>query len=89
MASRKRTPGVNPKAAPATSAGLAALTHRERQVVGYAVLGHSAKETAFALGISYATVRVLLARAARKLGTAGRAGLLAHPAVQSLSPQRR
>lgn len=44
------------------------LTPRERLVVTYAVRGFSAKETAYALGISPATVRVLIMRAARRCG---------------------
>jgi len=66
--------------------GLAALSERERQVVAYAALGQSTKETAYALGISDSTVRVLLARAAARLGAKTRASLLDHPAVRSLRP---
>jgi len=43
------------------------LTPRERQIVGYAALGHDNKVIAYDLGISHSTVRVLLARAAAKL----------------------
>jgi DNA-binding CsgD family transcriptional regulator len=64
--------------------GLAALTERERQVVHYLALGQSTKETAYALGISDVTVRVLLARAAGKLGAGSRAALMAHPEVKLL-----
>jgi DNA-binding CsgD family transcriptional regulator len=66
--------------------GLAALSDRERQVVAYAALGQSTKETAYALGISGSTARVLLARAVAKLGTKTRAALLAHPEVRTLTP---
>jgi DNA-binding CsgD family transcriptional regulator len=65
-------------------AGLEALSDRERQVVAYLAMGQSTKETAYALGISDVTVRVLLARAATKLGVKSRSGLLAYPEVQSL-----
>ena len=44
------------------------LSARERQVVSYASFGHSNKLIAYELGISHATVRVLMARAATKLG---------------------
>jgi len=60
------------------------LTERERQVVSYLALGHTTKETAYVLGISDATVRVLLSRAAAKLGTVSRPELLSHPEVQRL-----
>jgi hypothetical protein len=45
-----------------------ALTQRERQVLGYAELGHSDKLIAYSLGLSRSTVATLLARARRKLG---------------------
>jgi DNA-binding CsgD family transcriptional regulator len=48
--------------------GLDALTTRERQVTASAAIGKTAKEIAYDLGISYATVRVLLARARGRLG---------------------
>ena len=54
-----------------------ALTDRERQVVGYAVLGQSNKMIAYNLGIATSTVGVLLGRAAAKLGVKSRAELLA------------
>jgi len=50
-----------------TAGGPAALTGRERQVIGYARLGHHNKLIAYELGISHSTVRVLLARAAKRL----------------------
>jgi DNA-binding CsgD family transcriptional regulator len=50
----------------------AALTFRERQVVRHAALGHHNKLIAYELGITASTVRVLIARAAAKLGTSSR-----------------
>jgi DNA-binding CsgD family transcriptional regulator len=44
------------------------LTPRERQVVAFAKLGHHNKLIAYELGIAASTVRVLLRRAAQKLG---------------------
>jgi DNA-binding CsgD family transcriptional regulator len=55
---------------------IAALTLRERQIVGYAALGHENKVVAYDLGISHSTVRVLMARAASKLGVRTRAELV-------------
>jgi DNA-binding CsgD family transcriptional regulator len=46
-----------------------ALTERERQVLGYAELGHSNKLIAYELGLSSSTVSSLLRNARRKLGT--------------------
>ncbi len=46
----------------------APLTTRERQVARLAAAGRSAKSIAYDLGIASSTVRVLLARAARKIG---------------------
>jgi DNA-binding CsgD family transcriptional regulator len=66
--------------------GLESLTDRERQAVVYLAIGQSTKETAYALGIADATVRVLLARAATKLGVRSRGELLAHAAVRPLAP---
>jgi len=43
------------------------LTTRERQVLALVEAGHSLKFAAYELGIGYATVRVLVARARRKL----------------------
>lgn len=71
---------------PCAVSGLAQLSQRERQVVGYAAIGQSTKETAYALGISDATVRVLIARAAAKLSVKTRAELLNHPEVRPLRP---
>ncbi len=55
---------------------LASLTERELQVVSHAALGHHNKQVAYDLGIAHATVRVLLHRAAKKLGVATRQELL-------------
>jgi DNA-binding CsgD family transcriptional regulator len=66
--------------------GLALLSDRERQAVAYVAIGQSTKETAYALGISDVTVRVLLARAASKLGVRSRADLLDHAEVRPLRP---
>jgi DNA-binding CsgD family transcriptional regulator len=71
---------------PTPACGLEALTRRERQVVACLALGRSTREMAFSLDIADATVRVLLARAATKLGVQGREALLAHPAVRPLRP---
>jgi DNA-binding CsgD family transcriptional regulator len=57
--------------------GFAALTAREKQALGFAALGHSNKLIAYELGIAASTVAVLLHRAARKLGSAGRRDLIA------------
>jgi DNA-binding NarL/FixJ family response regulator len=56
--------------------GPGALTLRERQVVGYAALGHDNKIIAYDLGIAHATVKVLMARAAMKLGVRSRAEVI-------------
>jgi DNA-binding CsgD family transcriptional regulator len=52
--------------------GLASLSDRERQVAGFLALGRSTKEIGYSLGISDSTTRVLLARAATKLGARNR-----------------
>lgn len=69
---------------------LLTLTERERQVVEHAALGCSNKEIARALGVSDATVRVLMSRAAARFGVRKRKELLAHPALRDLLvPARR
>ncbi|HXK19835.1 MAG TPA: LuxR C-terminal-related transcriptional regulator [Polyangiaceae bacterium] len=68
----------------ARAAGFELLTDRERQVVLQAALGFTNKEIAYALGISSSTVRVLMARAASKIGVDSRAALLAHPSLKEL-----
>jgi DNA-binding NarL/FixJ family response regulator len=52
------------------------LTRREQQVVGARLLGHTNKAAAYALGRSASTIRVLLARALRKLGVGSMAELV-------------
>jgi DNA-binding NarL/FixJ family response regulator len=64
--------------------GFDLFTDRERQVVVHAALGLTNKQIAYTLGISDVTVRVLMARAAKRLGVRTRKGLLEHPAVDSL-----
>jgi len=61
-----------------------ALTDRERQIVVHAALGLTNKQIAYALGISDATVRVLMARAANRLGVHSRKQLLQHAALREL-----
>lgn len=56
---------------------IASLTPTERLVVTYTARGFSTKETAYALGLSDTTVRVLIMRAARRCGARDRAELLA------------
>lgn len=56
--------------------GLDLLTERERAVAAYAAMGHTNKLIAYDLGIAHSTVRVLLARAASKLGARSRAELV-------------
>jgi DNA-binding CsgD family transcriptional regulator len=54
-----------------------ALSPRESQALGFAVLGDSNKLVAYKLGVSASTVGVLLHRAAEKLGCHSRRELLA------------
>jgi DNA-binding CsgD family transcriptional regulator len=65
--------------------GPKALSARERQVLGYARLGHHSKLIAYELGIKDSTVRVLISRAMAKLGARTRAELL--QAIQQLPAQ--
>ena len=58
------------------------LTAREKQVVALLALGHHGKLIAYELGISASTVRVLLARAARRLGAKTRNELLRKARLQ-------
>jgi DNA-binding CsgD family transcriptional regulator len=76
---RRNEPGVR---------GLALLTERERHVVAYAALGHSDKLITYELGLAGSTVRVLLARAARKLGARTRDELI-RLAIDQPSPRVR
>lgn len=55
--------------------GPAPLTDRERQIAAYVAMGQENKLIAYTLGISHATVRVLVARATAKLGVKSRAEL--------------
>ena len=48
------------------------LSERERQVLAYAAMGHATKLIAYELGIAQSTVRVLINRAAAKLGVRSR-----------------
>ncbi|RKH97817.1 LuxR family transcriptional regulator [Corallococcus sp. AB030] len=59
-----------------TAPGPALLTKREKEIVGYAQLGHHDKLIAYELGIAPSTVRVLLGRAKEKLGVRSRKELL-------------
>ena len=70
---------------PAHTPSLLALTRRERQIVAEAAAGASNQQIAKQLGISHATVRVLMARAANRLGVRTRKALLAHPALREQS----
>ncbi len=54
------------------------LTLRERQVAGFAALGHSNKLIAYELGLKPSTVATHLSAAARKLGLSGRLELIQH-----------
>jgi DNA-binding CsgD family transcriptional regulator len=56
--------------------GPALLSKREREIVGYAQLGHHDKQIAYSLGVSPSTVRVLMGRAKAKLGVRSRKELL-------------
>ena len=53
-----------------------ALSKREHQVATRIAAGRSSKEIAYELGITESTVRVLLARANRKLGARSRKELV-------------
>ncbi|MEO6097231.1 MAG: helix-turn-helix transcriptional regulator [Fibrobacteria bacterium] len=57
-------------------AGIESLSPRERQVSALAELGRSNKVIAYELGLGHSTVRVLLARAASKLGVGTRGDLV-------------
>ena len=55
----------------------APLSAREQQVLAFAAMDHTNKEIAYEMGLSASTVRVLMARAAKKLGAKGRSTALA------------
>lgn len=59
-----------------TAPGPALLSKREKEIIGYAQLGHHDKLIAYELGIAHSTVRVLLGRAKAKLGVRSRKELL-------------
>lgn len=63
------------------------LTERERQVVEHVMHGHTYKAIAFTLGLSPSTVRVLVARAATRLGAKTREELVAR--VRKLTARGR
>jgi DNA-binding CsgD family transcriptional regulator len=69
------------------SRGLVALSGRENQVAGLAALGRSNKVIAYELDLAHVTVRVLLGRAAKKLGVRSRAELVSR--IQSGSEGRQ
>jgi DNA-binding CsgD family transcriptional regulator len=56
--------------------GIERLTARERQILDRALLGHHGKLIAHDLGIADSTVRVLIARAAGKMGCSSRNELI-------------
>ena len=58
------------------SSGLLLLSAREREVVSLVAMGHDYKLIAYELGISHSTVRVLIARARRKVGARSREELV-------------
>ncbi len=62
--------------------GEAALSPRELQAVAFAALGHANKLIAYEMGIAAETVRVLLHRAARKLGARDREELITRARLQ-------
>jgi DNA-binding CsgD family transcriptional regulator len=53
------------------------LSSREQEILAYAAIGRDNKEIAYELGLSQSTVRVLMARAAKKLGARTRVEALA------------
>jgi two-component system response regulator FixJ len=66
--------------------GLSSLTPREREVLVEAVNGSTNKVIAYDLGLSHATVRVLMARAAKKLGVTKRSDLVAEAVARGFAP---
>ncbi len=74
--------------------GPSVLSDREQQVAVLAALGRSNKLIAYELGLAHSTVRVLIARAARKIGAHSRGDLIARltasgSTVVGGSPDRR
>jgi pimeloyl-ACP methyl ester carboxylesterase len=72
-----------PRAAPAS------LTHRERQVLGLLVRGHSGKEIATELGISAATAQRHVANIYAKIGARGRVDAVAYAFEHGMVTPRR
>jgi DNA-binding CsgD family transcriptional regulator len=68
----------------ASAPGLASLTEREQEIVCSLAGGRTTKEIAYELGISDATVRVLLARACKRLGVRSRSELFELPSVKAM-----
>jgi DNA-binding CsgD family transcriptional regulator len=66
------------------------LSAREHQVLTQAHLGHTDKEIAYELGLSFSTVRVLLHRAMQKLGVSTRQDAIARfaPLIDEPPPTR-
>jgi DNA-binding CsgD family transcriptional regulator len=62
------------------------LSVREAEVLSRAAEGETNKEIAYALGLAYSTVRVLLHRAGRKLGVRSRAETIRHFASRRSQP---
>ncbi|HXX68417.1 MAG TPA: helix-turn-helix transcriptional regulator [Polyangiaceae bacterium] len=69
------------------ASGLDLLSPREREVVLSALHGKLNKLIAFEMGLAQSTVRVLIARAAAKLGVSSRAALLRKAAELGLQPR--
>jgi DNA-binding NarL/FixJ family response regulator len=74
---------------PTRRKGLDVLSYRERQVLTYKLRGEEDKAIAHDLGLIDSTVRVLLRRAAAKLGCASRDELLAKAAELGMTSKRR
>lgn len=64
------------RACPADLCRAGALTEREHQIVSLAASGQHNKLIAYNLGISHSTVRVLMARAARRCSAQSRDHLI-------------
>jgi DNA-binding NarL/FixJ family response regulator len=60
------------------------LSSREHEVLAAAKRGWTNKEIAYRLGVAQSTVRVIMARIARKLGVRGRAAVVARARRDSL-----
>lgn len=71
-----------------TALPLPNLSKRERQIVGYLAIGHTSKLIAYELGVSDATVRVLIHRAMQKTSVDSRQGLVTafFQTIASMSP---